>query len=212
MKEVIQPLTDSLIKRCLGAGDWAHTKPFWHRLLDYAAGEGMDPPIALSLALSLSPPLSLSVSFRPSYTHTHRDTHYHLPHPPFFSWKGIMTSASIKHASLRHSLVCLESCYHSLMRLLIMFSLSPFCYCACIFRQLPVRLPVGNCLSSVYLAGCLSASLLNCAPTCLLVCPCVSLSVYLSVCLSAFLPACLLLPSPHPMCKRDPCGSETPNS
>eukprot|EP00884_Botryococcus_braunii_P011350 jgi/Botrbrau1/20215/Bobra.31_1s0012.1 len=39
VREVLEPVSDGLIRRCLETGDWNQRKPFWHRLLDYAAGE-----------------------------------------------------------------------------------------------------------------------------------------------------------------------------
>lgn len=38
--EILEPVADGLIRRCLEAGDWGQQKALWHRLLDYAAGEG----------------------------------------------------------------------------------------------------------------------------------------------------------------------------
>lgn len=40
-KEILQPLTDELIQQSLAVGPWEyHGKPVWHRLLDWAVGEG----------------------------------------------------------------------------------------------------------------------------------------------------------------------------
>ena len=41
-EEILQPLTDVLIQQCLEVGPWEHNgKPVWHRLLDWALGEGV---------------------------------------------------------------------------------------------------------------------------------------------------------------------------
>lgn len=40
--EVLEPLSDALIQRCLGVGPWDHNgKPMWHRLLDWAVDAGV---------------------------------------------------------------------------------------------------------------------------------------------------------------------------
>ena len=40
-REVMEPLTDDLIQRCLAVGPWEHNgKPLWHRLLDWAVEPG----------------------------------------------------------------------------------------------------------------------------------------------------------------------------
>ncbi len=40
-EELLEPLTDDLIQQCLAVGPWEHNgKPVWHRLLDWAVGEG----------------------------------------------------------------------------------------------------------------------------------------------------------------------------
>jgi hypothetical protein len=39
--EVLEPLNDELIRRCLAIGPWEHNgKPLWHRLLDWAVEPG----------------------------------------------------------------------------------------------------------------------------------------------------------------------------
>ena len=43
-REVLHPLTDDLIRRCLATGPWEFNgKPLWHRVLDFALDAGAHP-------------------------------------------------------------------------------------------------------------------------------------------------------------------------
>ena len=43
-REVLRPLTDALIRRCLSMGPWEFNgKPLWHRVLDFALDAGACP-------------------------------------------------------------------------------------------------------------------------------------------------------------------------
>ena len=52
-REVLRPLTDDLIRRCLAAGPWEFNgKPLWHRVLDFALDAGTQPRPPLPVAPS----------------------------------------------------------------------------------------------------------------------------------------------------------------
>lgn len=51
-REVLRPLSDALIRRCLSTGPWEFNgKPLWHRVLDFALDAGACPkPLSSALA------------------------------------------------------------------------------------------------------------------------------------------------------------------